>query len=157
VAERWQSSEGRAAGVFFRDSSGNPVTALTPTATSDYKDGTGGAPAVTVTEVANGFYRVTFATAPAKDVLVRVDGGATLTTTRYAALEVPVGGYVDDLDATVSSRSAATDTAVLLARLTATRAGLLDLLSHLNVDVSTRATPADLAVTIAPPTTGVIS
>lgn len=128
------------AAVFFRDTSGNPVTALTPTATSAYKDGTAGAPAATVAEVSSGFYRVTFASAPTKDVLVRVDGGGSLTTTRYIALEVPVGGYVDSVDATVSSRATSAalatvqadtdalqvDTATLLARLTLARALLLD-------------------------------
>lgn len=173
MAERWQTSEGRVAAVFFRDSSGAPVTGLTPTATSAYKDGTAGAPAATVAEVSGGFYRVSFATAPTKDVLVRVDGGATLSTTRYAALEVPVGGYVDSIDAAITSRASAaavsalsaaitalgspaqaTDTATLLARLTSSRATLLDLLSHLNVDVSTRATPADVQVTTTGPTRG---
>lgn len=119
MAERWQSSEGRSAAVFFRDSAGAPVTGLSPTASSAYKDGTAGAPAVTVTEVANGFYRLSFAAAPTKDVLVQVDGGATLTTTRYAALEVPVGGYVDSVDATVSSRSSTASIAALSAAITA--------------------------------------
>jgi hypothetical protein len=152
VAERWQSSEARTAGCFFRDSTGAPVTGLTPTAAAAHKDGTAGAPAVAVAEVSLGFYRLTFASAPTKDVLVRVDGGATLTATRYAALEVPVGGYVDSLDTTVSSRAAAaavaalgspaqaSDTATLLGRLSSTRAGLLD---NLDAAVSSRATHAE--------------
>ena len=115
MAERWQTSEGRVAAVFFRDSTGAPATGLTPTASSNYKDGTAGAPAATVVEVGNGFYRVTFASALTKDVLVRVDGGATLTTTRYAALEVPVGGYVDLIDVAISTRA----TAAALTALTA--------------------------------------
>jgi hypothetical protein len=147
VAERWQTSEGRVAAVFFRDSNGAPVTALTPTATSNYKDGTAGAPAATVAEVANGFYRITFAAAPTKDVLVRVDGGATLTTTRYAALEVPVGGYVDNVDAQIST---------LTGRLTATRAALLDNLSNLDALVSSRATHAE-ATSDTPGTTTLLA
>lgn len=167
MAERWQSSEGRVAAVFFRDSVGAPVAGLTPTAVVAYKDGTGGAPTAAVAEVANGFYRVTFSAALTKDALVRVDGGATLTTTRYAALEVPVGGYVDSLDATVSSRATAAavatlqaavtalgapaqdvDMATLLARISASRALLLDLLVNLDVPVSTRATPLSPAAVV---------
>lgn len=157
MAERWQTSEARSAAVFFRDSSGNPVTGLTPTATSNYKDGTAGAPAATVTEVGNGFYRVGLASAPTKDVLVRVDGGGTLSTTRYVPLEIPVGGYVDNVDAATSSRASAAalatvqaDTddlqssmATLLSRLTATRAALLDSLVNLDAAISSRATHAE--------------
>lgn len=119
MAERWQTSEGRTAAVFFRDTTGAPVTGLTPTATSAFKDGTAGAPAATVTEVGNGFYRIGFASAPTKDVLVRVDGGGTLTTTRYIALEVPVGGYVDSIDALISSRATAAAVTALSSAITA--------------------------------------
>lgn len=159
MAERWQTSEGRVAACFFRNDTGSPVTGLTPTAAVLHKDGSGGAPTANVVEVGNGFYRVVFSAAPTKDVLVRVDGGGTLSTTRYVALEVPVGGYVDQLDAAISTRATAlalaavqadtdalqTDTATLLARLTALRAAALD---FLDVAVSTRATPADLQVTV---------
>jgi hypothetical protein len=109
VAERIQTSEARTYAVFYRDSVGAPVTGLTPTGTARFKDGTAGAPAVTVTEVGGGFYRVTLAATVVKDVLVVVDGGATLTTTRYVAIEIPVGGYVDKVDATVSSRATPAD------------------------------------------------
>lgn len=163
MAERWQTSESRSAAVFFRDSTtGAPVTGLTPTGTARYKDGTAGAPAVTVTEVSGGFYRVALASVLTKDALVVVDGGGSLTTTRYVALEVPVGGYVDQLDAAVSTRATAaaqatmqaaitalgtpaqaSDTTTLLARLTAARALLLDGLNNLDVAVSTRATHAE--------------
>ena len=163
MAERWQTSEGRVAAVFFRDSSGVPSTGLTPTALSAYKDGTAGAPAATVAEVANGFYRVTLATAPTKDVLVRVDGGSGLSSTRYVALEVPVGGYVDNVDAATSSRASAAavasvqaDTTTLLSRITSARATLLDSLSNLDVAVSTRATHAE-ATSDTPGTTTLLS
>lgn len=95
--------------MFFRDATGAPVTGLTPTAVVLHKDGTGGAPTATVAEVGSGFYRVSLSAAPVKDLFVRVDGGGSLTSTRYVALEVPVGGYVDDLDATVSSRATPAD------------------------------------------------
>lgn len=160
MAERWQTSEARVAAVFFRDSSGVPVTGLTPTAVCSYKDGTGGAPAATVAEVASGFYRVTFATAPTKDVLVRVDGGATLTTTRYVCLEVPVGGYVDSIDATTSSRASAAalataqaDLTTLVGRITSARALLLDNLANLDAAISTRATHAEATSDTAGTTT----
>jgi hypothetical protein len=157
VSERWQTAEPRSAAVFFRDSTGAPVTGLTLTATAAHKDGSTGAPAVTSTEVGNGFYRIGFTTAPAKDVLVLVDGGATLTTTRYAALEVPVGGYVDAVDAPTSSRSSATavagvqtDTTALLTRLTAARATLLDLLSRLDATVTSRSSQASVDMVGSP-------
>lgn len=152
MAERWQTGETRSAAAFWRDSNGAPMPGLTPVGASAYKDGTAGAPAVTVTEVSLGFYRVGFASAPTKDVLVRLDGGASLTTTRYVALEVPVGGYVDLLDTAVSVVASAVTT--LLGRLTAARALLLDQLSLLDVAVSTRARPADVqtsVTTTAPP------
>ncbi|MCU1590028.1 MAG: hypothetical protein JWP11_1284, partial [Frankiales bacterium] len=149
MAERWQTSEARTAAVFFRDTSGAPVTGLTPTGTAAYKDGSAGAPAVTVTEISLGFYRVSFASNPTKDLIVRVDGGGSLTTTRYVALEVPVGGYVDQVDATTSSRASSTavagvqtDTTSLLGRLTAIRAGLLD---NLDAAVSSRSSSAAVA------------
>lgn len=119
MAERWQTAEARVAAVFFRDASGVPVTGLTPTATVVHKDGSGSAPTGTVAEVANGFYRVTLSAAPTKDVLVCVDGGASLSTTRYVALEVPVGGYVDNLDAAVSSRATSAALTTLQAAVTA--------------------------------------
>jgi hypothetical protein len=143
VPERWQSSEARTAAVFFRDATGVPVTGLTPAATVAYKDGTAGAPTATVTAVSGGFYRLTFSAPLTKDVLVLVDGGGTLTTTRYAALEVPVGGYVDNDDVAISTRAthaeATGDTAgttTLLSRLTGPRAVLLDNLSNLDAAVS---------------------
>lgn len=148
MAERWQTSEARTAAVYFEDPAGpTPLTGLAPTATTYYKDGTAGAPAATVTEVGGGFYRVNLASAPTKDVLVRVYGGTS--TAGYAAQEIPVGGYVDNLDAAVSSRATAlalaavqadtdalqVDTATLLARLTALRAAALD---YLDVAISSR-------------------
>ena len=144
MAERWQTSEGRTAAVFFRDTTGAPVTGLTPTATSAFKDGTAGAPAATVTEVGNGFYRIGFASAPTKDVLVRVDGGGTLTTTRYIALEVPVGGYVDSIDTATSTRASQASVTALgspaqAADYTSARAAKLD---QLDASVSSRATAA---------------
>jgi hypothetical protein len=161
VAERWQTSESRSAAVFFEDTAGpTPLTGLTPTATTYYKDGTAGAPAATVTEVGGGFYRVSLASAPTKDVLVRVYGGSS--TAGYVAQEIPVGGYVDSVDVTVSSRASASslasvqsdtdllqvDVATLLSRLSSARATLLDLLVNLDVAVSTRATAADLDVSV---------
>jgi hypothetical protein len=154
VAERWQTSEARTAKVFLRDSTGNPMTGLTPTAVTQHADGTAGAPAASVTEItvggSRGFYLVTLAGAPTKDVVVRVDGGATLTTTRYVALEIPVGGYVDSVDATTSSRATAaaqtamqTDITTLLTRLSAARALLLDNLANVDAAISTRATHAE--------------
>jgi hypothetical protein len=161
VAERWQSSEARSAAVYFEDPAGpTPLTGLTPTASTFYKDGTAGAPAATVTEVGGGFYRVSLASAPTKDVLVRVYGGTS--TAGYAAQEIPVGGYVDQVDAATSSRAtqasvtalgspaqasaltaAQADITTLLGRLTATRAGLLDNLALLDAAISTRATHAE--------------
>ena len=153
MAERWQTSEARVAAVYFEDPAGpTPLLGLSPTAVVYHKDGTGGAPTATVAEVGGGFYRVTLSAAPTKDLLVRVHGGTS--TAGYAAQEIPVGGYVDDLatatalTAAAASLSAAiaavqsdtdllqVDTASLLARLTAGRAAALDLL---DVAVSTRA------------------
>jgi hypothetical protein len=150
VAERIQSSEARSYAVFFRDSTGTPVTGLTPAGIARYKDGTAGAPAVTVTEVGGGFYRVALASTVTKDVLVVVDGAGSLTTTRYVALEIPVGGYVDSIDAATSTRATLTgqtamqtDITTLVGRLTSARALLLDSLSNLDAAISSRATHAE--------------
>lgn len=163
MAERWTTSEARVAAVYFEDPAGpTPLTGLSPVAVVYHKDGTGGAPTATVAEVGGGFYRVTLSAAPTKDLLVRVYGGTS--TAGYAAQEIPVGGYVDYIDAAISSRATAlalavaqadidllqVDTATLLSRLTTLRAAALD---FLDVAVSTRATPADLDVTVSAPTT----
>lgn len=149
MAERWTTSEARVAAVYFEDPAGpTPLTGLTCAAVVFHKDGTAGAPTAIVTEVGGGFYRVTLSAAPTKDLLVRVYGGTG--TAGYAAQEIPVGGYVDQVDAAISSRASAsaltalqTDVTTLLSRLTTTRAGLMDNLTELDAAISSRATHAE--------------
>lgn len=135
MAERIQSSEARSFAVFYRDSVGAPVTGLTPTGTARYKDGTAGAPAVTATEIGGGFYRIGLASVITKDLVIAVDGGGSLTTTRYIGLEVPVGGYVDSIDAATSTRAAIAD-------YTSARAAKLD-----NLDATTSSRSSQASVT----------
>ena len=168
MAERWQAAEARSAAVFFRDANGAPVTGLTPTVTVLHKDGSGSAPTGSVTGVGSGFYRVSFSAAPSKDLLVLVDGGGSLTSTRYVALEVPVGGYVNLVDVATSTRATPADVnagssstvTALAAQLTALSAqvgtpaqaaALLTARDLILAQVATRATPADVNVTVTPP------
>ena len=147
---RQQTSEARDHVVFITDDDGVPLTGLTPTALA-WRIGDGASlTAPTVSEIGGGFYKVATG-ALAASAVIRVDRGTT-GTARYIVLEAVVGGYVDSIDATVSSRATAAalataqaDITTLLGRLTSTRAALLDSLSNLDATISSRASSAAVA------------
>lgn len=151
---RWQTGETRHAVVFIADNLDVAAPGLAPTcAARRVSDGTV-LSAPTVAEVGGGFYRFSF-TAPSNDSFVfLVDAGATLDNAhRYVPVEIPAGGYPDQLDAAVSSRSSAAavaavqaDTTTLLARLTSARAALLD---NLDAAITSRESAATGATIIA--------
>lgn len=109
------------------------ATGLTPTVSARRVSTGAVLTAPAASEVGDGFYSFSF-TAPANDSFVfLVDGGATLDNAhRYIPMEVPAGGYPDNLDVAVSTRSPATDTAGLVP-------------SRLDVPVSTRCAAASNA------------
>lgn len=175
MAVRQQTGEVRAQRVFITDDDGVPATGLTPTAVARHGDTGALLTAPMVEELGDGFYRVLTGALPA-DTVVRIDRG-TAGAGRYIALEVVVGGYVDSVDATITSRASSASVTALgspaqaaalvavsqaiddlhaavgnpaqASAYTTARAALLDNLSRLDVAVSTRATPAQ--ITTAPP------
>jgi hypothetical protein len=141
MTDRWQTNETRQEPHAFRDNAGVPVTGLTPTATVRHVDGTANPPTATVAEIGGGGYRLVMSAPATRSLFVVIDGGPTLTATRYVFQSIPVGGYVDQVDATISSRAthaeATSDTAgttTLVSRLTGPRAAALD-----NLDQQTTA------------------
>lgn len=179
---RQQTGEARSQRVFLTDDDGLPLTGLAPSALA-WKATDGAAlPAPGVQEIGGGFYRI-LTGALQDDAVVRVDRG-TPGSGRYVALEVVVGGFVDTLDTTITSRASAGQVVSLAAGLDDIAAQLLALadtvtdlgqpaqaaelvalagqvaalgspvqandprLDLLDVAVSTRATPADVTVTV---------
>jgi hypothetical protein len=166
---RQQTGENRTHRVFLTDDDGLPLTGLTPTALAWRASDGASLPAPAVEEVGGGFYRV-LTGAIVADAVIRVDRGSP-GAGRYVALEVIVGGYVDSLDATVSSRATAAAVAALgapaqgadLVSVQAVLVAAVDALGTPAQDVAldaarvellaligTRATPDDVGVELVP-------
>lgn len=125
-------------------------TGLTVTCTVRDRTGSAVVTAQAATELAGGLYRYTLTsgnnTAEGEYIAVFTTTDTTVDQRDIPALWAVQKGGIENLDAAVSSRNAiAPDNAsltTLTGRLTATRAGLLDNLSRLSIDVNTLLTAA---------------
>jgi hypothetical protein len=101
--------------VVFFSNAGAPATGLTPTI-GVYKkvsDATDVTPAPTVSEIGGGFYK--FSATPAEALVVRMNGGGTLSDTdKYKVMQITPNDA--DLDTAVSTRGSQADLTAIKAK-----------------------------------------